>query len=204
MKIVLLGAPGAGKGTQAVKISARFNVAHISTGDLLRKNIKESTELGKKAKEYVDKGLLVPDELVIALVRETVKEIDSFLFDGFPRTIEQAKAVDDFTEIDKVINLDINESLLMERLTGRRVCGDCAAVTHITLLNGADKCGVCGGRLLQRADDNQATVKSRLDVYVKQTAPLIEYYKKQNKLVNIDAGREAADVFKDIESILKQ
>ncbi|MDR2090770.1 MAG: adenylate kinase [Clostridiales bacterium] len=204
MKIILLGAPGAGKGTQAVKIAAKFNAAHVSTGDLLRKNIKEGTELGKKAKEYMDAGRLVPDELVIALVADVIKDADSFLLDGFPRTIEQAKAVDRITEIEKVLNLQIDETLLMDRLTGRRVCKECAAVTHITLLNGADKCALCGGSLYQRSDDNETTVKSRMEAYYKQTAPLIEYYEKQNKLINVNSGRDSADVFKDIEKILMQ
>ncbi|MDR3263335.1 MAG: adenylate kinase [Clostridiales bacterium] len=202
MRIILLGAPGAGKGTAAVKIAAKYGAAHISTGDLLRKNIKEGTELGKKAKEFVDNGHLVPDELVIALVKDSVGKIESFLFDGFPRTTEQAKAVDTFTAIDKVINLQIDEALLMSRITGRRICKDCAAVYHVDLLNGKDKCSLCGGKLCQRADDNEATVKSRLDVYKKQTAPLIDYYKQQNKLIDIDAGREAAAVFADVEKIL--
>ncbi|MDR1939882.1 MAG: adenylate kinase [Clostridiales bacterium] len=204
MKIILLGAPGAGKGTQAVRIAAAFNAAHISTGDLLRKNIKEGTELGREAKEYMDKGRLVPDDLVIALVKETAGKLNDFLFDGFPRTIEQAKAVDGFTAIDKVINLNIDEGLLTARLTGRRVCKSCAGITHLTLLNGAESCAVCGGGLYQRADDNEETVKSRLEVYNKQTAPLIEYYKKQGKLVDIDAGRQSAEVFADIERELKK
>ncbi|MDR2047789.1 MAG: adenylate kinase [Clostridiales bacterium] len=202
MKIILLGAPGAGKGTQAVKIAAKYGVAHISTGDLLRKNIKDCTELGKKAKEFMDGGRLVPDGLVVALVKDAVSAVENVLFDGFPRTIEQARAVDGFAAVDKVINLRIDESLLMNRLTGRRVCNDCAAVTHVSLLNGAGKCQVCGGVLQQRADDNEVTVKSRLDIYCKQTAPLIEYYEKQGKLIDIDAGRESDEVFKDIERVL--
>jgi adenylate kinase len=202
MKIILLGAPGAGKGTQAVKIAAKFGAAHISTGDLLRKNIKESTDLGKQAKEYMDKGLLVPDGLVIALVESVIAGAKSFLLDGFPRTIEQAKAVDKIVNIDKVLNLQIDESLLMDRLTGRRVCKECAAVTHLSLLNGAEKCPICGGSLIQRSDDNEATVKSRMDAYYRQTAPLIEYYAKQKKLIDIDAGRDSSEVFKDIERIL--
>jgi adenylate kinase len=203
MRIILLGAPGAGKGTQAVKIAAAFKTPHISTGDLLRQNIKEGTGLGKAAKSYMDKGLLVPDELVIALVKDTVGKTESFLFDGFPRTVEQAAAIDEFTEIDAVINLEIDDSLLTDRLTGRRVCKDCAAVTHITLLNGSENCAVCGGALKQRADDNEDTVKSRLDVYYKQTAPLIGYYQRQNKLISINAGRASAEVFADIEKALK-
>jgi adenylate kinase len=204
MKIILLGAPGAGKGTQAAKIAAKFGAAHISTGDLLRKNIKEGTELGKRAKEYMDKGSLVPDDLVIALVKSVIVGADGFLLDGFPRTIEQAEAVDGIANIEKVLNLQIDESLLTDRLTGRRVCKECAAVTHLTLLNGSDKCPLCGGALFQRSDDNEATVKSRMDAYYKQTAPLIEYYEKRGKLINVNAGRDSAEVFKDIEKILER
>ncbi|MDR3294027.1 MAG: adenylate kinase [Clostridiales bacterium] len=203
MKIILLGAPGAGKGTLAANITANFDVVHISTGDLLRKNIKEGTALGLEAKAYMDKGLLVPDELVIALVKDTVGKTESFLFDGFPRTIEQAKAIDTFTDIEKVLNLNIDENLLKDRLTGRRACKACGKITHITLQNGALGCKVCGGELYQRNDDNEATVKSRMDVYNNQTAPLIEYYAKQGKLIDIDAGRDSAFVFQDAEKLLK-
>jgi adenylate kinase len=202
MKIILLGAPGAGKGTQAVKIAAKFGAAHISTGDLLRKNISEGTELGIWAREYMDKGLLVPDDLVIALVGRVIAGADSFLLDGFPRTIEQAKAVDKIIDIEKVLNLQIDEGLLMDRLTGRRVCKECAAVTHTTLLNGGDRCPLCNGELVQRSDDNEATVRSRMDAYYKQTAPLIEYYARQGKLIDVDAGRDSSEVFEDIERIL--
>lgn len=205
MNIILLGAPGAGKGTQAVNIAETFKIPHISTGDIFRKNIKEGTPLGLKAKGFIDAGKLVPDEVVIDIVASRLKEADcknGYLLDGFPRTLPQAKALDGITNVQAVVNLDIDLNLLMQRLTGRRVCKACGASTHVSFMK-SEKC-TCGGTFIQRDDDKEDTVKSRLDVYVKQTQPLIEYYKTQKKLIDINAGRGIEDIGKDIVKALKK
>lgn len=201
MKIVLLGAPGAGKGTQAVRLAERYKVPHISTGDIFRKNIKERTPIGVEAKSYIDKGQLVPDEVTIRIVKDRLQEKDcenGYLLDGFPRNVFQAKALDDFSEVDKVVNIDVPLHKLMRRITGRRVCGKCGESYHIDYLDGKTECGKCGGNLTQRADDNEETVKSRLDVYVGQTAPLTEYYKKRGVLVDVDGDGTMDEVFETI------
>lgn len=201
MKIVLLGAPGAGKGTQAVRLAERYKVPHISTGDIFRKNIKERTPIGVEAKSYIDKGQLVPDEVTIRIVKDRLQEKDcenGYLLDGFPRNVFQAKALDDFSEVDKVVNIDVPLHKLMRRITGRRVCGKCGESYHIDYLDGKTECGKCGGNLTQRADDNEETVKSRLDVYVGQTAPLIEYYKERGVLVDVDGDGTMDEVFETI------
>lgn len=201
MKIVLLGAPGAGKGTQAVRLAERYKVPHISTGDIFRKNIKERTPIGVEAKSYIDKGQLVPDEVTIRIVKDRLQEKDcenGYLLDGFPRNVFQAKALDDFSEVDKVVNIDVPLHKLMRRITGRRVCGKCGESYHIDYLDGKTECGKCGGNLTQRADDNEETVKSRLDVYVGQTAPLTEYYKGRGVLVDVDGDGTMDEVFETI------
>ncbi len=201
MKIVLLGAPGAGKGTQAVRLAERYKVPHISTGDIFRKNIKERTPIGVEAKSYIDKGQLVPDEVTIRIVKDRLQEKDcenGYLLDGFPRNVFQAKALDDFSEVDKVVNIDVPLHKLMSRITGRRVCGKCGESYHIDYLDGKTECGKCGGNLTQRADDNEETVKSRLDVYVGQTAPLTEYYKERGVLVDVDGDGTMDEVFETI------
>ncbi len=201
MKIVLLGAPGAGKGTQAVRLAERYNVPHISTGDIFRKNIKERTPIGIEAKSYIDKGQLVPDEVTIKIVRDRLNADDcknGYLLDGFPRNVLQAKALDEFSEVEKVVNIDVPLHKLMNRITGRRVCGKCGESYHIDYLDGKKECGKCGGDLMQRADDNEETVRSRLDVYVAQTAPLVDYYKGRGVLVDIDGDGSVDDVFATI------
>lgn len=201
MKIVLLGAPGAGKGTQSVRLAERYKVPHISTGDIFRKNIKERTPIGVEAKSYIDKGQLVPDEVTIRIVKDRLQEKDcenGYLLDGFPRNVFQAKALDDFSEVDKVVNIDVPLHKLMSRITGRRVCGKCGESYHIDYLDGKTECGKCGGNLTQRADDNEETVKSRLDVYVGQTAPLTEYYKERGVLVDVDGDGTMDEVFETI------
>lgn len=201
MKIVLLGAPGAGKGTQAVRLAERYKVPHISTGDIFRKNIKERTPIGVEAKSYIDKGQLVPDEVTIRIVKDRLQEKDcenGYLLDGFPRNVFQAKALDDFSEVDKVVNIDVPLHKLMRRITGRRVCGKCGESYHIDYLDGKTECCKCGGNLTQRADDNEETVKSRLDVYVGQTAPLTEYYKERGVLVDVDGDGTMDEVFETI------
>ena len=175
MNIILLGAPGAGKGTQATKISDKYGMPHISTGDIFRANIKNQTEIGLLAKSYIDKGQLVPDEVTCKIVENRLAEEDcrekGYLLDGFPRTIAQAEALEKFARIDAVVNIEIDFSLLMNRLCGRRVCRDCGESYHISTLGGATTCARCGGELYQRKDDNPETVKSRLAVYKEQTAP---------------------------------
>lgn len=201
MKIVLLGAPGAGKGTQAVRLAERYNVPHISTGDIFRKNIKERTPIGIEAKSYIDKGQLVPDEVTIKIVRDRLNADDcknGYLLDGFPRNVLQAKALDEFSEVEKVVNIDVPLHKLMNRITGRRVCGKCGESYHVDYLDGKKECGKCGGDLMQRADDNEETVRSRLDVYVAQTAPLVDYYKGRGVLVDIDGDGSVDEVFATI------
>ena len=187
MNIILLGAPGAGKGTQATRISDRYGLPHISTGDIFRENIKNGTPIGLLAKSYTDKGQLVPDEVTCEIVKDRLAKEDcqsGYLLDGFPRTIVQAEALDKFAKIDAVININIVFPLLMARLCGRRVCRDCGESYHVSTLNGKTTCDRCGGELYQRKDDNPETVQSRLDVYTEQTAPLIDYYTKKGLILN--------------------
>lgn len=203
MKIILLGAPGAGKGSQATKIASEYKIAHISTGDALRANIAQGTELGKNAKSYIDNGQLVPDDVVIGIVADRIKQDDcknGFLLDGFPRTVEQANALSALTDIDYVIDLTVDFDLVIKRITGRRMC-KCGETYHITTYN-SDICAKCGGQLYQRADDNEATIANRLEVYNRQTAPLIDYYKKAGKLVTVDGNKKIDEVFEVVKKIL--
>ncbi len=208
MRAVLLGPPGAGKGTQAVRLVEKYGVPQISTGDIFRKNIKEGTELGKKAQEYMNAGGLVPDELVVDLVKDRLMQDDcanGYLLDGFPRTIAQAEQLDEFlkeqgTKLDAVINFEVGYDTLMERLTGRRLCKACGASYHIK--NFPPKtdgvCDKCGGELIQRDDDTEETARKRIEVYEESTAPLIEYYTKSGDLKNFNAEKDASEVFEDI------
>lgn len=205
MNIILLGAPGAGKGTQATKISDKYGMPHISTGDIFRENIKNQTEIGLLAKSYTDKGQLVPDEVTCKIVEDRLSREDcknGYLLDGFPRNVAQAEALDQFAKIDVVLNIDIDLSLLMDRLCGRRVCKDCGESYHISSLNGATKCSRCGGELYQRKDDNPETVGSRLSVYNEQTAPLIDYYTKKGIIANLKGDASVDEVFAEIVSVL--
>ena len=212
MNLILLGPPGAGKGTQASGIVDKYNVPHISTGDIFRKNIKENTELGKKAKEYLDSGKLVPDELVVAIVEDRLKEDDTkkgFLLDGFPRTVFQAEALDKFlqsidSKIDAVVNIEVDKGILVGRAVGRRICKSCGATFHIEFNppKKSDICDVCGGELYQRSDDNEETVSKRIEVYLNETQPLIDYYKGQDILLTIDGEQDIKKVFQDIEKAL--
>ena len=205
MNIILLGAPGAGKGTQASKIAQKYNILHISTGDIFRANIKGGTEIGKIAKSYIDAGKLVPDEVTCDIVEDRLKKDDikgGYMLDGFPRNIFQAERLDKFAHIDLCLNIEVDEKLLMDRICGRRVCS-CGQSYHISTLGGATTCAKCGGTLYQRADDNPETVKARLDTYNSQTAPLIGYYKAQGKLKCVTSGEGSPDeVFAQIEEIL--
>ncbi len=211
-RVVLLGPPGAGKGTQAVRIAERYGIPHISTGDIFRANVKEGTPLGKKAKEFMDKGLLVPDELVCDLVEDRVSKDDcanGYLLDGFPRTVFQAEHFDRFLEqdgqaLDCVIDIEVAEDILLPRMIGRRVCRQCGKPYHI--INTPPKvegvCDVCGGEVYQRADDSEETVKNRFKVYQEQTSPLIDYYKNGGVLSPIDGARPQDVVFEEICSLL--
>lgn len=205
LRAVLLGPPGAGKGTQAVRLVEKYEIPHISTGDIFRKNIKEGTELGKKAQEYMNAGALVPDELVVDLVKDRLQQNDcknGFLLDGFPRTIFQAEKLDEFLsesnlKMDIVINLKVEKEALIKRLTGRRVCKDCGASYHIVNIPPKKEgvCDICGGELIQRKDDNIETVENRINVYEEQTAPLIGYYKEAGSLVDFDGEASLDEVF---------
>ena len=205
MNIILLGAPGAGKGTQASKIQAHYNLLHISTGDIFRANIKGGTEIGKLAKSYIDAGKLVPDEVSCDIVKDRLNwddAKDGYMLDGFPRNVFQATELDKFAEIDLCLNIDVDEALLMDRICGRRVCS-CGESYHVSTLNGATTCAKCGKELYQRADDNPETVKTRLDTYKSQTAPLIDYYRAQGKLATVTSGEMSPDeVFGQIKKIL--
>ena len=210
MNIILLGAPGAGKGTEASKIVDTYKLPHISTGDIFRENIKNETPIGLQAKSYIDKGLLVPDEVTCKIVEERISREDcknGYMLDGFPRTIAQAEALDKITKLDLVINIGVDHSLLLNRLCGRRVCKDCGESYHVSRLNGETKCARCGGDLYQRKDDNPETVQSRLDVYNAQTAPLIDYYEKKGILFNVcgDGSPEEAheQVTKKLDAMMK-
>ncbi|MDE7439623.1 MAG: adenylate kinase [Clostridia bacterium] len=201
MNIILLGAPGAGKGTQASKIANKYKLLHISTGDIFRANIKNGTEIGKLAKSYTDSGKLVPDEVTCEIVKDRLTWDDAqhgYMLDGFPRNIYQAQQLDKFAKVDVCLNIDVDESLLMDRICGRRVCA-CGESYHVSTLNGATTCAKCGGKLYQRPDDVPETVKTRLDTYKSQTAPLIDYYKAQGKLVSVKSGEGSPDlVFEQI------
>ena len=212
MKIVMLGAPGAGKGTQAKMIAAKYQIPHISTGDIFRANIKNGTELGKKAKSYMDQGLLVPDELTVDLVIDRLAEDDcknGYILDGFPRTIPQAEALDAALaklgeKMDYAIDVDVPDENIVSRMSGRRACTGCGATYHI-VYNPSKKgecCEVCGEKLILRDDDKPETVQKRLNVYHEQTQPLIDYYTKQSILRTVDGTQDMNDVFAEIVKIL--
>ena len=214
MNIILMGVPGAGKGTQASEIVKKFPIPHISTGDMFRKAIKDETDLGKEAKSYMDRGELVPDEVTVGIVKERISEDDAkkgFLLDGFPRTIDQAEALNDIMSelgrnIDAVINIEVPEEELMNRLTGRRICEKCGTTYHL-VFNPPKVDGICdidGGKLYQREDDNPETVSNRLNVNVKQSKPILEYYNEKGVLKNIDGAKDIDDVTKDVIDILDQ
>lgn len=212
VKIIMLGAPGAGKGTQAKQIAAKYQIPHISTGDIFRANIKNGTELGKKAKEYMDQGLLVPDELTCDLVMDRIQQEDcanGFVLDGFPRTIPQAESLDAALEkinqtMDYAIDVDVPDSHIVSRMSGRRACLNCGATYHVVAIPPKREgiCDACGKELVLRDDDKPETVQKRLDVYHEQTQPLIDYYNKQGILQTVDGTQPMEDVFANIVSIL--
>ena len=208
MNLILLGPPGAGKGTQAVRISERYSLPHISTGDMLRAAIAAGTEMGRKAKEYMDQGQLVPDEVVIGIVKDRLADPDcqkGYILDGFPRTVEQAKALSTFAKIDVAINLDVPDDVLVKRLSGRRVCPLCGAPYHVDRLNGETVCRADGTPLIQRDDDKAETVLNRLAVYHQKTAPLIDHYREAGLLKNIGGGLSleeiSEEIFRTLEAI---
>ena len=212
MKIIMLGAPGAGKGTQAKKIAEKYSIPHISTGDIFRANIKNGTELGIKAKTYMDQGLLVPDELVVDLVVDRVNQEDcanGYVLDGFPRTIPQAEALDQALAalgqaMDYAINVEVPDENIVNRMSGRRACVDCGATYHIAYAptKVENVCDNCGGGLILRDDDKPETVQKRLNVYHEQTQPLIDYYTAKNILVEVDGTVDINDVFNTIVKVL--
>jgi adenylate kinase len=210
--LILLGAPGAGKGTQAGRIVAEYGIPHISTGDILRAAVKNQTKMGQEAQKYMDAGELVPDSVVIGIVKDRLQEPDTaggFLMDGFPRTIPQAEALDEALEslgrsVSKVIVLLVDEDLLLRRLTGRRICRACQAPFHVSFNTSkqAGVCDNCGGELYQRDDDTEATVRNRLEVYRNQTEPLIDYYDRIGVVARIDGAQEPEVTYKDIRAAL--
>lgn len=206
MKLIFLGPPGAGKGTQATGVSSHLRVPHISTGDMFRSAIKNQTPTGLEAKRYMDAGQLVPDSVVIAMVKERLAMEDcanGYLLDGFPRTVEQAEALEKFAAPDAVVDIEVPDEMLVDRLTGRRVCATCSGTFHISKLADEKLCPVCGGVLYQRDDDKPATISNRLNVYHEQTAPLIGYYAGLGRLKRIDGNDRPEDVFQKILSSLE-
>lgn len=206
MNLVFLGPPGAGKGTQALGVCEKYSLPHISTGDILRGEIKQGTELGLKAQSYMNAGQLVPDDVVIGIVASRLSQPDckdGFLFDGFPRTLAQAEALASKVDIEMAINIDVPDANIVERLSGRRVCKACGATFHVSNLT-ADVCTVCGGELIQRDDDRAETVQNRLKVYHEQTSPLIDFYAQKGVLKTVDGTQSIDDVFAAITAILDQ
>ena len=206
MNIIFLGPPGAGKGTQAQIICQRMGIPQISTGDMLRAAIAAQTETGLKAKEYMDKGQLVPDAVVIDIVKERLTNEDcrnGYILDGFPRTVEQAQSLGTFANIDAAINLDVPDEVLVARLSGRRVCPVCGAPYHVDRLNGETVCKVDGTTLIQRDDDKPETVLNRLKVYHQKTAPLIDYYRSEGKLMNITGSGSLEEISAEILTTLE-
>jgi len=213
VNIIMLGPPGSGKGTQAKKLIEKFGIPQISTGDLLREAVKNGTELGKQAKSYMDAGKLVPDEVVVGMVKERLSKDDAqrgFILDGFPRTVPQAEALDKTLDqmgkkIDKVVNVDVPDSEVVERLSGRRTCKGCGAMYHVKFNQPKKEglCDKCGGELYQRDDDNEQTIKRRLEVYHEQTSPLKDYYGKKGLVADVDGTGDINEITKAIEKVLE-
>jgi adenylate kinase len=208
--LVFLGPPGAGKGTQAKLLSQRMGFLHLSTGDLLREAVKNQTPLGKKAKEYMDRGELVPDELIVQLIEETMPKDGNVILDGFPRTVNQALALEEMLrvkgeKISKVLFFDVPDEVIIDRLSGRRVCSKCGAVYHVKYnppkVEGV--CDLCGGTLVQRDDDKEEVVRKRLEVYRKQTQPLIEFYHERGIIYKLDAGKGVEELFEEVKGLVR-
>ncbi len=206
MNIIFLGPPGAGKGTQAQRICAALGIPQISTGDMLRRAIADQTPTGLKAKSYMDAGGLVPDEVIIDIVKERLQADDcakGYILDGFPRTVPQAEALEGIAHIDKVVELDVPDEKLIERISGRRVCLKCGATYHVSMLNGQTTCGQCGETLIQRDDDKPETVLNRLNAYHSKTAPLVDFYQGKGKLAKVDGTGDVDAIFDAIMKVLK-
>jgi Adenylate kinase (EC 2.7.4.3) len=208
--LVFLGPPGAGKGTQAKLLSKRMGFLHLSTGDLLREAVKNQTPLGKKAKEYMDRGELVPDELIVQLIEETMPKDGNVVLDGFPRTVNQALALEEMLKgkgekISKVLFFDVPDEVIIDRLSGRRVCSKCGAVYHVKYnpSNVEGVCDLCGGSLVQRDDDKEEVVKKRLEVYRKQTQPLIEFYQDRGIIYKLDAEKGVEELFGEVKGLVR-
>jgi len=208
--LVFLGPPGAGKGTQAKLLSQRMGFLHLSTGDLLREAVKNQTPLGKKAKEYMDRGELVPDELIVQLIEETMPKDGNVILDGFPRTVNQALALEEMLrvkgeKISKVLFFDVPDEVIIDRLSGRRVCSKCGAVYHVKYnppkVEGV--CDLCGGTLVQRDDDKEEVVRKRLEVYRKQTQPLVEFYQERGIIYKLDAGKGVEELFEEVKGLVR-
>ena len=214
MKIIMLGAPGAGKGSQASRIAKEYQLPHISTGDIFRANLKEETELGKRAKSFMDKGELVPDDITIAMLLDRIHKEDcknGYILDGFPRTIPQAEALKEALakkdeKIDLALDVEASDELIIKRMAGRRTCPACGAIYHIVTLPPKTEgiCDRCGADLIQRKDDNEETVKNRLKIYHEITEPLISYYKKEGILEEIDGAEDLDKVFEKVKTIIRQ
>ena len=206
LNVVLLGGPGAGKGTQAEKLLENWNMEHLATGDILRDEVDKGTELGKKAKEYMNRGDLVPDDLVVDMVQKRLTDQKGYLFDGFPRTIDQAEALDEVLELDLVAYIKIDKSEAVRRLSSRRVCSECGRIYNTLFKppNREGTCDECGGELYQRDDDKSEVIRDRFETFLDETAPLIEYYRERGLLAEIDGEQEPGEVYKDIERVLDQ
>lgn len=206
MNIIFLGPPGAGKGTQAQRVCAAMNIPQISTGDMLRRAMKDKTPTGLKAKAFIDAGQLVPDEVIIELVRERLAQADcqgGYILDGFPRTVPQAEALEAIADIGAVIELHVEDEVLIQRLSGRRVCLQCGATYHVSRLGGETKCAACGDSLIQRDDDKAETVLNRLKVYHSQTAPLVDFYRARGRLKVVDGAQDMDTIFASIMDIVR-
>ena len=212
MRLILLGGPGVGKGTQAQRLAAKYNTPHIATGDILRQAVKDGTDIGLKAKSYMDKGLLVPDEVVIGIIEVRLAQPDAkvgYILDGFPRTVPQAKALDELTARlnmlpDAVVNITASTEMVVRRLSGRRTCRDCQAVYHVVNIppKEAGVCDRCGGELYQRDDDQEETIRKRIQVYLEQTAPLLDYYAKSGQLTEVSGDLDIDVVFASICDVI--
>ena len=206
MKLMFVGPPGAGKGTQATRVAKKYDIPHISTGDMLRAEMRKGSELGSAAKKYIDEGHLVPDDLIVAMVGERIKETDAqkgFLLDGFPRTAAQAEALDKITKLDQVINIFVPDKKLVHRMTGRRVCDSCSATYHVSMLSDLKICPKCGGNLYLRDDDREEIVIERLRVYKESTQPLIQYYTDKGILRDVVGSGGIDTITQTILSVLE-
>jgi adenylate kinase len=204
MKLSMFGPPGAGKGTIAKMLVSKFSIPQLSTGDLLRAAVKDQTELGKQAKTFMDKGELVPDEVVIGLIKERIENEQGYILDGFPRTLPQAEALDKIVQLDKVINLAVSDDIIVKRLSNRRTCKQCGAIFNIITVPPKEegKCDKCSGELFQRDDDQEVSIRNRLEVYKNQTEPLIGFYKEKGIIADIDSSRTPQEIFEDCVKVL--